>query len=323
MNKELQDHVWKHCLPKEFKEEVKKYYRTLHEQYKDYDGLNFVNAKAKVKERVVTLQYFFGEHNLTSDAEGEEDEMLYVSRKQVQEIYSQNQKEIHRECVSSSDKDCYETVNEVLKTLFGSKCLPDEKQSAKSAHCSEPKPSEPKFKVGDKVRYKEFVGTVYQIEETDYVIRNLAGGDLIGWLKESDLAPYTEPKPAEPKFKIGDELVWDKRIMVKVDEVFADGEYLVYSRIGNRYMVKESDLAPYTEPKEDHIVQDHEIVDRIIKDGFLGELRLNIAAQMMQGLICAPLIPGCNPNPPAEQLAQTAFRLADAFIAEAEKGGKA
>ena len=58
-----------------------------------------------------------------------------------------------------------------------------------------------------------------------------------------------EPKPSEPKFKIGDELVLDKRIVVKVDEVFADGKYLVYSRIGNIYMVKESDLKPYTEPK--------------------------------------------------------------------------
>lgn len=54
-----------------------------------------------------------------------------------------------------------------------------------------------------------------------------------------------KPQPAEPKFKIGDELVWDKRILVKIYEVFADGKYLVFSRIGNRYMVKESDLEPY------------------------------------------------------------------------------
>ena len=50
-----------------------------------------------------------------------------------------------------------------------------------------------------------------------------------------------------------------------------------------------------------------------------GHLRLTIAAQMMQGLICAPLVPGIDPNPPAEYLAQAAFRLADALIAEAEK----
>ena len=54
-----------------------------------------------------------------------------------------------------------------------------------------------------------------------------------------------EPQPAEPKFKIGDELVWDKRILVKIDEVFADGKYLVFSHIG-KFIVKESDLEPYT-----------------------------------------------------------------------------
>lgn len=134
MDKELIDKAWA-CLPREFKEEVKKYHRILHEQHKEYDKLHFDNARAKVQERIVTLEYFFGKHNLTSDAEGEE--MLTVSRKRVQEIYTQNQNEIIRENVSSSDKDCYETVNEVLKTLFGSKCLPDEP-------AKEPQPAEPK-----------------------------------------------------------------------------------------------------------------------------------------------------------------------------------
>ena len=285
MNKELQDHVWKHCLPKEFKEEVKKYYRTLHEQYKDYDGLNFVNAKAKVKERVVTLQYFFGEHNLTSDAEGEEDEMLYVSRKQVQEIYSQNQKEIHRECVSSSDKDCYETVNEVLKTLFGSKCLPDEKQSAKSAHCSEPKPSEPKFKVGDKVRYKEFVGTVYQIEETDYVIRNLAGGDLIGWLKESDLAPYTGSKN-EYSERIHAESVQESRIASEESHL--------------------RNLSQSMSNCDKHF-------DTILKDSFSKERRLNIAASIAAGWLA------CHGMTTPETIAMDALAVADALIIEVKK----
>lgn len=243
MDRTIQDLAWR-CLPREFKEEVKKEWR-----------------RAYYNDTKVILEYFFGKHNLTSDAEGEEDEMLYVSRKKLQYFYEKLRKVGENHAAFA------------LQSLFGSKCLPDETCNAASSDVTsnvaspDPKPSVSKFKVGDKVRYKEFVGTVYQIEETDYVIRNLAGGDLIGWLKEFDLAPYTEPI--------------------------------------------------------DHIVQDHEMVDTIIKDGFLGERRLNIAAQMMQGLICAPLIPGCNPNPPAEQLAQTAFRLADAFIAEAEKGGKA
>jgi hypothetical protein len=244
MNGELIDSAWR-VLPNEFKEEVKKRYKGC---------LFTANRYAKVEADL--LEEFFGLHNLTSDAEGEE--MLTISRKEVQEQYR-----MYRNMGMIKRLD-------TLINLFGSKCLPDEaaSESASKVANEEPRPAEPKFKVGDKVRYQDFIGTVYQIEESDYIIRNLARGDLIGWIKESDLAPYTEPK-------------------------------------------------------EDHIVQDHEIVDRIIKDGFLGELRLNIAAQMMQGLICAPLIPGCNPNPPAEQLAQTAFRLADAFIAEAEKGGKA
>lgn len=62
--------------------------------------------------------------------------------------------------------------------------------------------------------------------------------------------------------------------------------------------------------------------DNILKDVFSKERRLNIGVQMMQALVCAPPIPGVDPNPPAENLAKTAFRLADALIAEAEKGGE-
>ena len=79
------------------------------------------------------------------------------------------------------------------------------------------------------------------------VLENIFGSKCLPDAHEDNFASI-EPKPAEPKFKIGDELVWDKRILVKIDEVFADGKYLVFSRIGNRYIVKESDLEPYTEP---------------------------------------------------------------------------
>lgn len=112
MDKELIDRVWKYHLPKAFKEGVKELYKHENKVLAPIDG-------------VTTLNEIFGHHNLTSDAEGE-DEMLCVSRKKIQEAYRQNKEEINRENVSSSDRDCYETVNEVLKTLFGSKCLPDE-----------------------------------------------------------------------------------------------------------------------------------------------------------------------------------------------------
>lgn len=187
MNGELIDSAWR-VLPNEFKEEVKKRYKGC---------LFTANRYAKVEADL--LEEFFGINNLTSDAEGEEDEMLYVSRKQVQEIYSQNQKEIHRECVSSSDKDCYETVNEVLKTLFGSKCLPDEKQSAKSAHCSEPKPSEPKYHIGQRVRHiptrlVDVIDGISQAAPYIYHFKHMVDPINGQGIFESDLEPYTEPE---------------------------------------------------------------------------------------------------------------------------------
>lgn len=258
MDRTIQDLAWR-CLPREFKEEVKIYYQYAYVQYGKSD-LYRGSANA--------IESLFGHHNLTSDAEGE-DEMLYVSRKKLQYFYESLRKVGKNHAAF------------VLRSLFGSKCLPDEEQSAKSAHCLEPKPTEPKFKKWDKVLVK---------------------------------ADTTISKDMEIYKKLPSEI---KRI---------DGETALIGMLPKVMIcdmqVRLSNLEPYIEPT-DHIVQDHEMVDTIIKDGFLGERRLNIAAQMMQGLICAPLIPGCNPNPPAEQLAQTAFRLADAFIAEAEKGGKA
>lgn len=141
-----------------------------------------------------------------------------------------------------------------------------------------------------------------------------------------------EPKPAEPKFT--------KESMVHCKSFGYEGDYKVldYSggpskcydcidRNGYHFRFYESDLESHTELQE-NIAENRNLpqncdkqFDTILKDSFSKERRLNIAARMMQGLICAPLIPGVDPNPPAEYLAQTAFRLADALIAEAEKGG--
>lgn len=111
-------------MPREFREAAKKYYHTLHEQYKDYEGLHFQNAKAKVQERMVTLNYFFGLHNLSSDAEGEE--LLTVPRKKVQRIYAGFKE---REAERDTD-NCGLTVSDLANVrafdmfiLFGDKCL--------------------------------------------------------------------------------------------------------------------------------------------------------------------------------------------------------
>lgn len=102
MDKELIDIAWR-CLPRDFREEVKK-------EWKKTD-----NNTAKL-----TIEYFFSKHNLTLDAEGE-GEVLYVSRKKVQELY-----DLVYEIYADGTKEWYQGYMKAMHDLFGSKCLPDE-----------------------------------------------------------------------------------------------------------------------------------------------------------------------------------------------------
>lgn len=123
MNKTLQDNVWS-VLPKEFKEEVKRLWSV------EVDCATKYHSELH-KHRTDLLYELFGEHLhwqniLTSDAEGEE--MLTVSRKEVQEMYSAFEE------FKDKDNTCFN-----LETLFGSKCLPDETCNVAS---KEPNPAE-------------------------------------------------------------------------------------------------------------------------------------------------------------------------------------
>lgn len=197
MNKELQDLAWR-CLPREFREEVK----NVTQRY-SYRALALFG-----KERQLANKFYddfinlFGRHNLTSDAEGEE--MLTVKRSDVINEFDK----LHK--LSYKAADLQLGLN-AFRTLFGSKCLPDNVDSSEpnvdslpqnptencdnkshiSADCN--KPAEPKFKVGDKVRYRPS-GNVYEVEgktgRQHYALK--------GWLKdvlESDLEPYTRSNP--------------------------------------------------------------------------------------------------------------------------------
>ena len=116
MTKELQDHVWS-ILPKEFKEEVKEVYLNAVEHHPC--GYN---------HKTDLLKYLFGHHNLTSDAEGE-DEMLCVSRKQIDAL----QGEIFKAIMDAHDADDWQDAAHYILdvmprsfvALFGSKCLSD------------------------------------------------------------------------------------------------------------------------------------------------------------------------------------------------------
>lgn len=118
MDKKLQDLVWA-VLPKEFKEEVK----TLYTMF-----LNEKNPSDCSYGYLGLLIKLFGIHNLTSDAEGEE-EILCVSRNEVRAIY---------------DKIDSVWLRQGLERLFGSKCLPDENKE-----CSNPSVVNCKHKHGD------------------------------------------------------------------------------------------------------------------------------------------------------------------------------
>lgn len=131
MTKELQDLAW-NCLPKEFKEEVKK----LAQYYSRHVSALFGTERQRADKFYREFVSLFGKHNLTSDAEGEE--MLTVSRKQVQEMYYYNEE------ILSQDPDHSGAIllKKKLTDLFGAKCLPDELTEDNFGK-SEPKPAEP------------------------------------------------------------------------------------------------------------------------------------------------------------------------------------
>ena len=166
MNKELQDHVWKHCLPKEFKEEVKKMYNGHILNDLDYG-------------RNSALINLFGE-NLTSDAEGE-DEMLTVSRNRLMDAFNSAKiiatSKMSSKILAGAADMCIKTFEDV----FGSKCLPD----------IEPKPDGPKYKVGDKVR----ISCAFSSGEIWDSVLNGRVATIVGCYRESNNWIYCFEEP--------------------------------------------------------------------------------------------------------------------------------
>lgn len=284
MDKTLQDLAWR-CLPREFREEVK----NVAQRY-------ICRALALFgKERQLANKYYddfinlFGRHNLTSDAEGEE--MLTVPRKRVEKIFV-GQMEVQKCTLLETIIHCEAAAKtELLYTLFGSKCLPDNVESSEpnvdslpqnptencdnkshiSADCN--KPAEPKFKVGDYARYK---GDVHKVVATTKDNRCYLN-KILGSIDESDLEPYTEPTDfgKEVNFPTKKQSCNFSQETANCDKEF----------------------------------------DNILKNGFREHNRLHIAAMMMQGLLANP-----NNNANLSETVVDALNCADALIAEVEKG---
>ena len=192
MNKELQDKAWS-ILPKEFKEEVKKY---------------FAHYRCALNTHEAIINHIFGLHNLTSDAEGEE--MLHIRRSEVTSRYEAYSKESAN--VKNNEpylQFCEGRLN-VLTNLFGSKCLPDNVDNLSQnspenydktnrISTDDNKPSEPKFKVGDKVKiakngnlYNNSIGEIIDISSNGSAYILFCNGQA--WFRLTDLEPYTEPE---------------------------------------------------------------------------------------------------------------------------------
>lgn len=341
MDKKLQDLVWS-ILPKWFKEEVKKVARIYSSRTSALFGAERHLAN-KFLDEFIGL---FGRHNLTSDAEGEE--MLTVSRKVVQEEYRESINEAHPYNINSYNRGFYVGRATMLKELFNSKSLPDEAQP-KQKDCDNPladkegcrwrndgkcafdsacyfeplNPQEPKsfiYKVGQKVILHFYGGEVSTITEAfndggvwnKYKVKALPHHI---W-NENELDPYEEPKPAEPKFKMGDYVRY-KGGVHKVVATAKDNRCYLNKILG---CIDESDLEPYTEPKENiaetrNFSQDcDKQVDTILKDSFAKERRLNIAAMIM-----AAMMQNAKWGDKYSHIATISCAAADALIIEVEK----
>lgn len=295
MDKELINRAWR-ILPAEFKRVVKAHYVGLNAAYKAYlskDSLTNEECDRcnAMREKIVLYNMYFGHHNLTSDAEGEE--MLTVPRKKVLYMYDFNEDILICDPTHNGAK----LLKAKLQELFGSKCLPDEDCNVASSDVAsfKPKPTEPKFKRCKKVITPS--GEVCIIEDTHF--ENgcwlCLVGDPARWIPESDLEPYTEP---------------DTSHETPVCE----------SHSGNTSQ-KEVNMNSNCNLLKDCDKQ----FDNILKDSFSKERRLNIAVQMVKAITQCPeiieRIASAEADSLLDDIVDDALHLTDRLISKCEKEG--
>lgn len=254
MDKKLQDLVWS-ILPKEFKEEVKAMYNRPF-----LNDLDFGYKSA--------LLNLFG-HNLTSDAEGEE--LLTVSAITVREMYAANER-IKNDASDNELGRTSDHINHVLRCLFGSKCLPD----------IEPKPAEPKFKVGDKVR----ISCAFSSGEIWDSVLNGRVATIAACYRESNNWIYCFKEPIRD---------------------FAEFWLEPCTEPGN-YMGDAND-------RFNHIADVSKMMGYTIIDGIDETGRLHVAAMAMQGMLAA----GEDYSGDCTFILKKSFEIADALIAGCKK----
>lgn len=135
--------------------------------------------------------------------------------------------------------------------ILGSKCLPDESEPpilSKVEKIGKNCKDEPKFKVGDYVRYKADVRRIAAVtKDGKYFLFNISGS-----IPESDLEPYAEPLSQNPTENCDNE-----------------------NPISN----------PHTEMQTGEKYPDRNLCDKLIQRGFKNHNRLHLAAMAMQAII--------------------------------------
>lgn len=158
-----------------------------------------------------------------------------------------------------------------------------------------------------------------------------------------------EPKPAEPKFKPNDKVIFENMVCTIMQVCYADCTYSLMKDKTGAFVawIEESNLKPYTEPilqpfsqvKETKasvetgnnlfgqqfdgtsIAAHGKTDDHIADTGKM--IRLNIAAIVLQGFVSNPdwsNFKGKNNAELRQKMAKGALDFADALIAESEKG---
>ena len=193
MKAEIQNQLWA-ILPKEARTEVKVAY-----------GIDTINKHFDNSYNTALID-IFGLHNLTSDTKPEE--MLYISRETVIEKYAEIFCNKAPYLDDSPEALSCQACLKVLESLFDNKCLPDKEEEI-ADKCIEPvkehfeKECKPKFKAHDIVVFNDNIcritGTDY--ENKEYQVERISDNNLMGWVNEQVLEPYTEEnkEPMEEK----------------------------------------------------------------------------------------------------------------------------
>lgn len=275
-----------------------------------WDTFKILGGCEEVITKKDAFNYAFSKAYALGKQEKDGEEMLSVSRKRVQEMFTEAQKSVPS---CEYDRGFRGAELTILRNLFGSKCLPDnvdtsapnvdsshgnvdnldsnvESLSQKSSeNCDNEKhisnnPAKPKFKVGDKVMYKGVVRVIDLIDTVTHRYHLSNGNYYAEWVDESDLGPYTKPEGnTSPNVSHSD---------IDIDELVAKG-YL-------------------PDPAKQF--------DTILKDSFSKERRLNIATTIAAALAVDYYHESYGESNKWQRLAKLSMTIADALIAEAEKG---